>query len=78
MFFNYVPDPKLQKEILHVGDTVILEGCEVQVETITLIENSTLDGPSVPAVPWMAVQHHAIVTLSNDKWAYGDQIKRKE
>lgn len=67
----------MMKNFLHVGDQVILNGDTVKVESITLIENSMLDGTNVPAVPWKAATLFT-ATLSDGKWAYGEQLKPKE
>jgi hypothetical protein len=64
----------MMKNFLHVGDPVILKGETVTVESITLIEDTTCDGTSVPAVPWMAAALF-IATLDNGTWAYGEQLK---
>lgn len=59
---------------LHVKDTVLHKGVSVTVSSITLIEDSMLDGTSVSAVPWCAKEFFT-VTLSNGHWAYGTDIK---
>jgi len=64
----------MMKNFLHVGDPVILKGETVTVESITLIEDTTCDGTSVPAVPWMAAALFT-ATLDNGTWAYGEQLK---
>jgi hypothetical protein len=74
---DYDRDPIMVKNFLYVGDTVILEGKEVKVESITTIENSVHDGTSVSVIPWIA-RGLFTVTLSNGHWAYGSQLKQKE
>ena len=65
-----------REDHLYINDTVLFEGVPVIVESITLIENSMLDGIEVPAVPWIASEYFT-VTLNNGKWAYGSQIKKE-
>jgi hypothetical protein len=64
----------MMKNFLHVGDQVIHKGNTVIVQSITLIEDTVLDGTSVPAVPWMAASLFT-ATLDNGQWAYGEQLK---
>lgn len=59
---------------LHVEDTVMHKGASVTVRSITLIEDTVLDGTPVPAVPWCAKEFFT-VTLSNGHWAYGSDIE---
>jgi hypothetical protein len=70
---DYDPDPRLAKNFLHVGDTVLHKGGSKIVASITLTENSVLDGVEVAAAPWIA-KHLFSVTLTSGEWAYGDQI----
>ena len=74
---DYDQDPIMKKNFLYVGDTVTHEGKETTVESITTIENSTLDGTSVTVIPWVSKELFT-VTLANGKWAYGAQIFPKE
>jgi hypothetical protein len=72
---NYEPDPRLARNFLHVGDTVFHKGGSKIVASITLTENSVLDGVEVAAAPWIA-KHLFSVTLTSGEWAYGDQIEQ--
>lgn len=74
---DYDQDPIMKKNFLYVGDTVLHEGKETKVESISTIENSTLDGTSVSVIPWMSKDLFT-VTLANGKWAYGAQILPKD
>lgn len=74
---DYDQDPIMKKNFLYVGDTVLYENKETKVESITTIENSTLDGTSVSVIPWIS-KNLFTVTLSNGKWAYGAQILPKD
>ncbi len=74
---DYDQDPIMLQNFLYVGDTIILEGKEEKVESITTIENSVLDGTTVSVIPWIA-RGLFTVTLSNGHWAYGSQIQKKE
>lgn len=74
---DYDQDPIMLKNFLYVGDSVIFEGKEVKVESITTIENSALDGTSVAVIPWVT-RGLFTVTLDNGKWAYGSQLQPKE
>jgi hypothetical protein len=67
----------LKKNHLHLGETVLYNGTPVTVESITLIESTTLDGTEVTAVPWIAKEFFT-VTLSNGKWAYGSQLEQEK
>jgi hypothetical protein len=75
-------DPAKVKRILYVGDTVLaVYGRNntnlAKVTSITLTENSILDGVDVPAVPWVAKEFFT-VTLDDGTWRYGEQLKMKE
>lgn len=70
---DYEPDPRLASNFLHVGDTVLHKGGSKIVASITLTENSVLDGVEVAAAPWIA-KHLFTVVLTSGEWAYGDQI----
>lgn len=70
---EYEPDPQRVRNFLHVGEYVLHEGTNKVVNSITLVENSCLDGVDVPAVPWIA-KGMFVVTLTSGKWAYGEQI----
>jgi hypothetical protein len=72
---NYESDPRLARNFLHVGDTVLHKGGSKIVASITLTENSVLDGVEVAAAPWIA-KHLFTVTLTSEEWAYGDQIEQ--
>lgn len=66
------------RKILKVGDTVLFETNKVKVKTITLAEDSMLDGPGVAAIFWESVEGANDVTLtfeSHNRWAYGYQVQ---
>jgi len=67
---DYDRDPIMTKNFLYVGNTVLFNGKEEVVKSITL------DGTSVNAVPWVSKKNF-IVTFDKH-WAYGEQIVPKE
>jgi len=75
-------DPARVRRILYIGDTVLALNSDgsttsAKVVTITLMENSSLDGIDVPAVPFSAKEYFT-VTLTDGTWKYGEQLKTKE
>jgi hypothetical protein len=78
---THFKDPEKVKRILYVGDTVLAHGRNktnlAKVTSITLTENSVLDGVDVPAVPWIAIDAFT-VTLDDGTWRYGEQLQPKE
>jgi hypothetical protein len=70
------------KPLLKVGDTVMWRHGwgsyapqKAVIQTITLVENSLLEGTDVPAVQWDSIENRdVVVTLENRHWAYGYQI----
>ena len=62
------------KNHLHVNDRVLYKGSPIKVSSITLIEDTALNGTDVPAVPWCAKEHFTVV-LSDERWAYGSDIE---
>jgi hypothetical protein len=78
----HIKDPAKVRRLLYVGDTVLaINGRNnvtlAKVTSITLTENSVLDGVDVPAVPWLAKEFFT-VTLDDGTWRYGEQLKMKE
>jgi len=66
------------RKILKVGDTVQFDYRTLKVKTITLAEDSMLDGPGVSAVFWESLEGAQDVTLTFEgynRWAYGSQVR---
>ena len=73
-------------DLLRIGDTVRWRGAwghdPERRATITAIEwvepGQKYGDPHITAMPWAEVRVHAVVTLDNGHWAYGDQIRPEE
>lgn len=76
-------NPNKVKGILKVGDKVSWRGTwgtdapqEVIVDAIEANCNGTKEGTPVESIEWDEVtRENVVVTLSNNHWAYGNQIK---
>jgi hypothetical protein len=69
---------------LKVGDTVMWKGSfgmdpakKVTIESIEINTHGGKEGDSVEECDWNKVtRDNCVVNLSNDHWAYGNQISR--